>query len=75
MTHTEFWDVLRRVFPDGQAESIAKDFVLPQVGSRTCEEALAAGVKPLDVWKALIGEMGLPASYEYLHRKRSRRES
>lgn len=73
MTHTEFWEVLRQVFPNGRAESVAKDLVLPQLGSISCEDALKAGFKPLKVWKALIEQLGLPAEYEYLHRRTERK--
>lgn len=75
MTHTEFWEVLRHVFPDGRAESIAKDFVLPQLGSISCEDALKAGYKPIEVWKALIEQLGLPVEYEYLHRSHRRNKN
>lgn len=68
MTHTEFWNVLRRVFPNGRAESVAKDIALPQFHSFSAEEALAAGYPPITVWKAIIEEMNLPLSYEFLHR-------
>lgn len=73
MTHTEFWKVLRQVFPDGRAESIAQDLVLPQLGSLSCVEALKAGYQPIVVWKALIDLLGLPEKYEYLHRSNPRK--
>ncbi|MDR6939028.1 DUF3046 domain-containing protein [Arcanobacterium hippocoleae] len=68
MTYTEFWDVLKRVFPDGRAQSVASDLVLPQLSSLTCAEALKNGYQPIEVWRALIVELDLPAEYEYLHR-------
>lgn len=68
MTHTEFWAVMELVFPDGRARSLAQDEVLPDLGSLTADEALSAGIDPLQVWKSIIALMELPAHYEYLHR-------
>lgn len=68
MTHSEFWKVMERVFPDGRARSLAQDIALVDLGSLTVNEALAAGVAPIDVWKAIVELMGLPQNYEYLHR-------
>lgn len=59
---------MERVFPDGRARSLASDLVLPDLGSVTPEAALAAGAAPMRVWKAIISLLGLPESYEYLHR-------
>lgn len=73
MTHTEFWDVLRSVFPGGRAESVARDLVLPQLQSLTCEEALAAGMKPIEIWKAVVEEMSLPVDYIFLHRRKNQK--
>ncbi len=67
MKHTEFWDVVGRVFPAEQAQSLVQDLVLVEFNA-TAQEALNAGVPPLLVWKAIIRLMDLPEKYEYLHR-------
>lgn len=68
MKHSEFWEVMERVFPNGRARSVAADLVLPDLESMTPNEALAAGIAPIAVWRAIIAVEGLPPSYEYLHR-------
>lgn len=68
MKHSEFWEVMERVFPEGRARSVAEDLVLPDLGSMTPNEALERGVDPLAVWKEIVAVEGLPERYEYLHR-------
>lgn len=68
MKHTEFWAVLDRAFPDGRGRSLAQDLVLVDLGNVTAQEALAAGVSPLKIWKAIVLAMDLPESFVYLHR-------
>ncbi|MCI5826327.1 MAG: DUF3046 domain-containing protein [Arcanobacterium sp.] len=68
MKHSEFWDVMERVFPEGRARSVAEDLALPDLGSMTPNEALERGVAPLVIWKAIVAVEGLPERYEYLHR-------
>ncbi|MBW8752385.1 MAG: DUF3046 domain-containing protein [Propionibacteriales bacterium] len=36
-------------------------FVLSELGGRTVDEALAAGVPPKEVWRAVWGALQLPA--------------
>ncbi|MDP9806987.1 hypothetical protein J2S70_001569 [Trueperella bonasi] len=69
MRHTEFWDVVDRAFPSGHGRALVRDLVIPELGSRTAEEALAAHVDPQTVWHELRLAMDLPESYEFLHRK------
>ena len=68
MKHTEFWNVMERVFPGGRARSVAQDLALLGLGSMTADEALAAGVAPQDVWREIVAVENLPQRYEYLHR-------
>jgi Protein of unknown function (DUF3046) len=51
---TDFWDRLERVFGVGYAASIAHDQVIPQLGGRTIEQALADGEETVDVWRAVV---------------------
>ncbi|MDD7464968.1 MAG: DUF3046 domain-containing protein [Actinomycetaceae bacterium] len=68
MKHSEFWDVMERVFPQGRARSVAQDLALPQLGSLTPNEALEQGIAPQTVWNSIVAVEGLPQQYEYLHR-------
>lgn len=49
-------------FGTGYADSVARDQVLTDLGGRTVEEALAAGVPPVQVWQALCTAMDVPPS-------------
>jgi hypothetical protein len=51
---TDFWDRLERVFGAGYATSVAHDQVIPQLGGRTIEQALADGEETADVWRAVV---------------------
>ncbi|MFC5369899.1 DUF3046 domain-containing protein [Arcanobacterium bovis] len=68
MKHTEFWAVLDRAFPDGRGRALAQDLVLVDLGNLTAQEALTAGVAPIEIWKAIVAAMDLPQSHVYLHR-------
>lgn len=54
MRLTEFWDRLERVFGAGYAASVAHDQVLTSLDGRTIEQALADGVPPVVVWRAVV---------------------
>jgi hypothetical protein len=51
---TDFWWRLDQVFGPGYAASVAADQVLPQLGGRTIEQALAAGEETVVVWRAVV---------------------
>ncbi|GAB3801894.1 DUF3046 domain-containing protein [Micromonospora zhanjiangensis] len=53
MRLTDFWARLEQAFGPGYAASIAVDQVLPQLGGRTVEQALAEGEKTVVVWRAV----------------------
>ena len=61
MRHTEFWARLDHALGP-QARSWAELFVLTELGGRTVEEALAAGVPPKQVWAAVWRVLELPES-------------
>ena len=48
---TDFWARLEQVFGPAYAGSIAVDQVLPQLGGRTIEQALAQGEETVVVWR------------------------
>lgn len=51
---TDFWARLEQAFGAGYAASVARDQVLPQLGGRTINEALDAGVETVVVWRAVV---------------------
>jgi hypothetical protein len=51
---TDFWARLEQAFGPGYAASVARDQVLPQLGGRTIDEALDAGMEVADVWRAVV---------------------
>ena len=61
MRHTEFWARMEAALGRDYARSWASMFVLTDLGGRTVDEALAAGVPPKEVWRAVWAVLGLPA--------------
>jgi hypothetical protein len=57
---TVFWDRMRAQFGDTYAESVAKDQVLPGLGSRTVNQALADGEDAKTVWRAVCDAFDVP---------------
>ncbi len=57
---TEFWDRMRAQFGDAYAESVAKDYVLSELGSRTVNQALADGEDAKAVWRAVCEAFRVP---------------
>lgn len=62
MRLTEFWRRMEAHFGAGYAHSWARDFRLQELGGRTCEEAIAAGIDTVEVWRAVWAHERLPAS-------------
>jgi hypothetical protein len=61
MRHTEFWDRMEHALGPAYARSWASMFVLTDLGGRTVDEALAAGVPPKEVWRIVWATLELPA--------------
>jgi hypothetical protein len=59
--HTEFWSRLEDALGPAYARSWAAMYVLGDLGGRTVDEALAAGVPPKQVWRAVWVALDLPA--------------
>jgi Protein of unknown function (DUF3046) len=57
---TEFWDRMRKQFGEAYAESVAKDYVLSGLGSRTVNQALADGEDAKAVWAAVCEAFRVP---------------
>lgn len=51
---------MREQFGDSYAESVARDFVLAGVDGRTVAQALADGVEPKTVWRAVCEAFDVP---------------
>jgi Protein of unknown function (DUF3046) len=57
---TEFWERMRRQFGETYAESVAKDYVISNLGSRTVNQALAEGEDVKVVWRAVCDAFRVP---------------
>ena len=57
---TVFWDRMREQFGDVYAQSVAQDYVLADLGSRTVNQALADGEDVKVVWKAVCEAFQVP---------------
>jgi hypothetical protein len=51
---TDLWFRMEQTFGAGYAQSVAHDQVIPGLGGRTVDEALAAGEEIADVWRAVV---------------------
>jgi len=60
--HTEFWARLEHALGDAYYRSWAEQFVMADLGRRTAQEALDAGVAPKQVWAAVWKALELPAT-------------
>ena len=62
MRHTEFWSRMeRRAGRAATPASGPSQFVMADLGQRTAQEALDAGVPPKEVWRAVWEALELPA--------------
>lgn len=61
MRYTEFWTRMEEALGSGYARSWASQFVMADLGGRTAQEALDAGVAPKTVWRAVHAALNLPA--------------
>jgi hypothetical protein len=59
---TEFWARMKEQFGDAYAESLAKDYVLSNLGGRTVNQALADGEDAKVVWRAVCDTFNVPDS-------------
>lgn len=60
MRLTEFWERMRAQFGGVYAESVAKDYVLSNLGGRTVNKALADGEDAKTVWRAVCETFNVP---------------
>jgi len=59
---SEFQFAVDAEFGAGYGRVVVDDLVLASLGGRTAREALAAGVRPRDVWLALCEATDVPES-------------
>ena len=52
---------MERAFGPAYAHSLAKDYVFSDLDGRTVDEALTAGMAPMDVWRAVGKTFEVPA--------------
>jgi Protein of unknown function (DUF3046) len=57
---TEFWQRMNAQFGEAYAHSVAKDFVLADLGGRTVERALADGEDVRKIWHAVCSSFNVP---------------
>ncbi|GAA3755047.1 hypothetical protein HDA32_004242 [Spinactinospora alkalitolerans] len=62
MRLSHFWQRMHEQFGETYAESLAQDYVIEDLGSRTVRQALADGVSAKEVWRAVCNTFGLPAA-------------
>lgn len=60
MRHTEFWARMDHALGEASAGTWAELYVMADLGSRTAQQALAAGTPPKQVWAAVHAALGLP---------------
>jgi hypothetical protein len=60
---TDFWERMEQVLGPGYYASWAQDHVLPELGGRTVNQALAQGEDAKAVWLAVFANLGLPPRY------------
>lgn len=60
MRHSDFWLLMDEVFGAGYARTLASDQVLGALADRTAVQALADGLEPRTVWRAMCDAMEIP---------------
>lgn len=65
MKLSEFQRAVVDEFGSGYGQALLTDLVLAELGGRTAQEALSAGIPPREVWIALFRDTGVPQSHWY----------
>ncbi|WP_182526595.1 DUF3046 domain-containing protein [Nocardioides dongkuii] len=60
MRHTEFWSRLDAALGPAYSRTWAERLVMSELGGRTAQEALDAGVPPKEVWAVVWAVLELP---------------
>lgn len=62
MRLTQFRDLMEGEFGAARAATLATDHVFADLGGRTVEQALGAGIDARDVWRAVCAAYEIPPS-------------
>lgn len=65
MTHSEFLIAVDEEFGPLQGRALVRDLVVDELGHITGQQALADGVAPRDVWRALCTVMDVPLERQH----------
>jgi len=57
---TEFHELVKGQFGAVRGSSLLVDHVLTRLGGRTAAQAIADGVEPREVWRALCADFDVP---------------
>jgi Protein of unknown function (DUF3046) len=57
---TQFRELMEDEFGAVRAAALSRDHVFAQLGGRTVEDALEAGLDPRDVWRAVCDTYDVP---------------
>ncbi|MBO0841371.1 MAG: DUF3046 domain-containing protein [Sciscionella sp.] len=60
MRVTTFRRLLAEEFGGVRSEMMARDHVFAELGGRTVEQALAVGVEPKEIWRAVCDAFDVP---------------
>ncbi|GAA1925622.1 DUF3046 domain-containing protein [Nocardioides marmoribigeumensis] len=62
MRHTEFWARMSAALGESYAPVWSSQQVMASLGGRTVDQALADGLSPKQVWRAVVERLELPES-------------
>lgn len=62
MRLTVFWDRMKQQFGERYAESVAKDYIMAELGGRTIDQALTDGEPARKVWEAVVANFDVPSA-------------
>ncbi|GAA3757493.1 DUF3046 domain-containing protein [Salinactinospora qingdaonensis] len=62
MRFSHFWQRMYEQFGESYADSLAQDYVIERLGSRTVRQALDDGISAKEVWAAVCETFGVPAA-------------
>ncbi|WP_219414543.1 DUF3046 domain-containing protein [Pseudonocardia nigra] len=60
MRFTQFRELMDGEFGAARAAAVSHDHVFSELGGRTVEQALADGIDPREVWKAVCDAYDVP---------------
>lgn len=63
MRLTDFWERMGAHFGAAYADSVARDQVIAELGGRTVYQAIADGMDPKHIWRAVCARFEVPAAH------------